>query len=282
MSSRFLHVFAVALLLVLAGCTGGGGGDGGAAPATDTEPAADAGGDVDGGSEGTDASGDGGAADDSLSLTDPEVALESAGSFTSTWRYSGVDDDGVEAAITYTYRADLKAERAYVSTTTEQGDETAASGFEQFTTDGVTYSRFGSDENVFYQAQPQESLDVLSESLARTAIYGTDVESLAKQGTETYDGVRVTRYELTRTDAALWAGAATAGTDPGDLAEFDVDYVVLVDGDGLVRYESWAFTGTTNDGETVNGKWEYSLTAVGSTSVADPDWLDDAKAQTGS
>jgi hypothetical protein len=276
-----LPVVAVALLLVLAGCTGGGGGDGGAAPATDTEAPADPGsGGGSGGSSGADDD-DRGADEGALSLTDPEVALEEAGSFTSTWRYSGMDVDGVEGAVSYTYRADLDAERAYVSVTSEQDGETVEGGFATFTTDGVVYTRFGGGDESFYQARPQESQDLVAESLARTAIYGTDIEGLANRGAETYEGVRVTRYELTQTDSSLWATAATAGTDPGDLDEFEVDYVVLVDGDGLVRYESWSFTGTTNDGQDVNGMWEYSLTAVGSTTVEDPDWLDDAKAQTG-
>ena len=272
-----LPIVAVALLLVLAGCTGGGGGGGGDGGAvTDTATPADPG---DAGA--ADAGSDTGATTGSLELADPETALQSAGSFTSTWQFSGVDEEGVESVLTYTYRADLDAQRAHVTWGVEETGEASSGTFETFTADGTAYTRIGSDDSVFYQAQPQEEFDVLSQSLAQTAIYGTDVEGLEKVGTETFDGVRVTRYELTRTDAELWAGLGTTGTDPDDLAEIEVDYVVLVDGDGLSRYESWAFAGTTNDGERIEGKWAYELTAVGSTSVPDPDWLDDAKEQTG-
>lgn len=289
MFARTVPTLLVAFLLILAGCSGSPGGPVATDTATPDAPASDgssgsngddASGSNDGDGGSNDGDGDGGDADESLSLTDPEAALRSAGSFTATWRYSGTDATGVEGAVSYTYRADLDAERAYVSVTTDQDGETTT-GFETFTADGVTYTQFGSDDEVFYQAQPQEDLDVLSASLARTAVYGSDTDGLEKVGTETYDGVRVDRYQLSAADSAMWAGLGTTGTEPGDLAEFEVDYVVLVDADGLARYESWTFTGTTNDGQAVNGAWEYTLSDVGSTTVDDPGWLDDAKAQTG-
>lgn len=276
MFARKLPIVAVALLLVLAGCTGGGGG--GAAPATDTDAPTDAPSDAGVDSEtGGDTSGERG----SLDLTEPEVALRDAGSFTATWRFSGVDEDGVEGAVAYTYRADLDGERAHVSWTAEEGGESTTGVFETFTADGTTFTRITSDDSAFYQAQPQEEFDVLAQSLGRTTIYDTDVDGLTRVGTETFDGVRVTRYELSEADAMLWAGLGTTGTEPDDLAEFEVDYTVLVDGDGLARYESWSFTGTTNDGVTTSGSWAYELTDVGTTAVPDPDWLADAKAQTG-
>ena len=53
---------------------------------------------------------------------------------------------------------------------------------------------------------------------------------------------------------------------------------MLVDADGLPRYESWSFEGETDDGETITGEWEYTLTKVGSTTVDDPEWLAAAQA----
>ncbi|WP_255198716.1 DUF7537 family lipoprotein [Halorarius litoreus] len=270
MFARTLPALAVALLLVLAGCSGAGG-PGAADTATPVAPT---------GNDGA-TTGAAGGGDAALDLTDPESTLRSAESFTAAWRYSGTDADGVESTVAYTYRADLEASRAHIVVTSEQAGEPAGGSFERFIADGIAYTQVGSGDAVFYQAEPQADFDVLSESLARTTVYDTDTDSLEKVGTETYNGVRVDRYELSANASTIWTGMATVGSQPSDFDEFDVDYVVLVDADGLARYESWTFDGTTNDGQRVNGAWEYSLSGVGSTTVEAPDWLDDARAQTG-
>jgi hypothetical protein len=103
---------------------------------------------------------------------------------------------------------------------------------------------------------------------------------MSTRGSEQFDGVTVTRYELTEANSqVIQAGSRTDGS--AGVAEItDFHYVVLVDENGLSRYESWSYTGRTGEGETVSGEWEYSLTKVGGTTVADPDWLADARAAT--
>jgi len=101
----------------------------------------------------------------------------------------------------------------------------------------------------------------------------------SNHGTETFDGVRVTRYELTEASSQLiQADSAVSGGSTGVTDISDRHSVVLVDDDGVSRHESWSFTGRTAEGQQVSGEWEYSLTGVGSTVVDDPDWLAEAKA----
>lgn len=87
-------------------------------------------------------------------------------------------------------------------------------------------------------------------------------------GTETYDGVDVTRYE--RTDQPDWISPQTTNTEFTWTA---FTYVVLVDADGLVRYESWSGEGVDEAGAETTMTFTYSLTDVGSTVIEDPNWL---------
>jgi hypothetical protein len=103
------------------------------------------------------------------------------------------------------------------------------------------------------------------------------MEEARRVGTERFDGVTVDRYEYT--DRTLWRqyGATTFGTEENvTVTEFTV--FVLVDEEGLARSTGWTLVGETDAGETVTGDWRFDLTGVGSTTVADPDWLDEARA----
>jgi len=262
MKSNRVRLILVVLLVVLAGCAGGG----------DVAPGAE-GGDAAGGSDGGDDSAE------AFELGDPERILRDAGSFTVTWSYTGVDASGVESELTQEFLADLDAERSYTRTLTVTDGQAAAGGVEQFVADGVTYSRFGSGEDAFVTSQ-EGSTEVLGTAIAlsQARAYGAD-EGLEFAGSETFDGVTVDRYELSATDEALIrAGSIAAQDEPGTLEVTDFEYVVLIDEDGLPRYESWTFSGRMDDGSELRGSWEFSLTDVGSTTVDDPDWLDEVSA----
>jgi hypothetical protein len=283
---RFL-VLTIALLMVTAGCLGGGGeSDASVDSDTDTDSDADAG--SSGGAAGGSGSGDadsgvgasGGSDGGELELTDTEAALRDAGSFTVVWTYSGVDRSGSEIEVTHEYYADLAAERSLTVTSSMRDGESDAGTMQQFFADGTTRVRSGTEESPTYFSFEQESADVVATALAlsQARAYGAD-DNLQFEGRETFDGVAVERYELSEADSQLiQAGsAASVGTaNPGDVVITDFRYVVLVDDDGLSRFESWSFSGETSDGQVVTGKWEYSLTNVGSTTVEDPDWLSEA------
>jgi hypothetical protein len=252
---RILLVVAVALFVALAGC----GGDGGS-----TTPAGDA---------GPVAGGDG----DAALVGDLESALREAGSFTAELTYSGTLPDGETSELRYAYYADLDGGRILIVTDTGEG-----TAFEQFTTQDGTYARFGSGDSAFYQAVARDR-DVVAEAAGFGLVYDRGIGSgLQSAGTETYEGVSVTRYELTEVDRSLvnagFAAAGAQGTEAVTVEDFE--YVVLIDRDGLARLESWTYTGTQN-GQSVSYSWEYTLSAVGETAVEDPEWLDEAVAAAG-
>ena len=253
-------VLLVVVLVVLAGCAGGG------ASAADEQS---------GGAGDESAAVASEASANGVELGDPEQRLRDTGSFTVTWSYAGVGATGVETEVTREFYADLDGERSY--TATSSGDGGAV---EQFVADGVTYTRTGDGDTATYTAY-EGSADVTATAVAlsQARAYGAN-DGLEFAGTETFDGVAVDRYELSAANEALvLAGSAAAAESADEVEVTSFEYVVLVDEDGLSRHESWRFTGRTGDGAEVRGSWEYSLTAVGSTAVDDPDWLGDAKAQ---
>jgi len=259
-SNRVLTLQLVVAMLT-AGCLGGGA-DGGASASS---PAGDA--ESDG--SGTDA--------DGPELTDAEAVLHDAGSFTVSWRYVGVDASSARTEVRHDYYADLRAERSLSVTSSRRNGQSDGGASEQFVADGTTYIRTGSATAPTYGSYPGTA-DVVDTAvgLSQARAYN---DEMANHGTETFDGVRVTRYELTEASSQLiQAGSAASGGSTGVTEITDFHYVVLVDDDGVSRHESWSFTGRTAEDQQVSGEWEYSLTGVGSTVVADPDWLAEAKA----
>lgn len=250
-------------MTVLAGCAGGIGGAPGEDDGSGDGGAGDAGGPDDG-----DAGADRG-------FAEREAALRAAGSYTSTWNYTtqGLDDelDG----LTVTHRTDIATNRTHVSYGGMDGE-----GYEQFRDGAALYSRYGSADDPYY-AVNENGGTLLSDSLTYGGIYADgDLDGLERVGTETFDGVSVTRYEADG-QSLWWAGSAVVGGgQPEDVTDVAVRYTLLVDGDGLVRSEAWTYTGTTNDGREVHFGWAYHITDVGRTVVDDPAWLADAKAST--
>jgi hypothetical protein len=270
MYSNRTPILLVAVLVVLAGCAGGAGPDTDEpSSGTGDESAAGAG---EGSSGGT---GDESADADEVELSDPERHLRDAGSFTVTWSYDGVGANGVETAVSREFHADLNAGRS--RTVTSSGESGAV---EQFVAEGVTYTRTGAGDAATYAAYDGATdVTATAVALSQARAYSAN-DGLEFVGSETFDGVAVDRYELSAANEALiLAGSAAAAESADEIEVTSFEYVVLVDEDGLSRHESWRFTGQTADGDEVRGSWEYSLTALGSTTVDDPDWLADAQAQ---
>lgn len=260
----------VALLVVVAGCTG--------AP---TE--SPAGGSADGGAPTTDESGDAGGPGDASDAGDfaagvPEERLREAGSFTSTWTLTVVNSTGDVSMLTNTFAVDVEANRTS-ETFSISGDDAGVS-YERFVADGTSYTRLGDGTEVFYQVLPSDE-DQIEYALARGASFAYEgIEDATFVGTETFDGVEVDRYEYT--DPMLWRqyGATTLGSDE-NVTITDFTLVVLVDEDGLARSSGWKLQGETEDGEQVSAEWRFELTDVGTTTVPDPAWIGDARAQAG-
>lgn len=253
MKGRVLPTVLVVLIVLLAGCAGGGNGD--VASGETPEDSSNNGGDV-------------------TLVENRTAALMDAGSYTSTWEMA-FDSDGERAgATTYTHAVDYENERSNFGMRMG-GEEEVTTDHETFYADGTLYTRYGSGEDATYQVAtgefaPGNTLFSVESSFAS----GADLEAFEAAGSETYDGVTVTRYE--RTDDPSWV--TNQATD-GEFTWTSFDYVVLVDEDGLVRYESWGGDGVDADGVEQTMTFSYSLTGVGSTTVEDPDWLTTAQEQ---
>jgi hypothetical protein len=260
MRTRILTI-ALAFLLVLAGCTGtdvpdvapGGNGSGVGGNATDP-------GDFD---------------SDEFDAAAPESLLRDAGSFTSTWTFALTDADGETTTSVNRYAIDIAANRTSESFDVTGGERVT---YERFVADGVSYGRFGEGDDVLYQVFPFQG-DPMTLGLARGAAFGgEDLSDAEAVGTETFDGVTVTRYEYR--DPLLWQqfGATDfGGSENVTITEFTL--VSLVDEDGLARSTGWTVVGETEAGEEVRAEWRFELTGVGSTTVPDPAWLAEAEAQ---
>lgn len=251
MKRRFgLTIFVVALVL-LAGCVGGTGS---------TDPADEP-------DDGTDGE---------VMIVDNRTAtVLDAGGYTSVWEMEFTSErDGV-SITRYTHAVDYVNERYSFGMLMTNRDE-VTNDYESFYADGTSYVRYGDGEEATYQTAPGEfTPENTLFSVESSITSGSDLSEFSVVGTETYDGVTVTRYE--RSDQPAWIAAQ--GTDD-EFTWTAFDYAVLVDEDGLVRYDSWTGEGVDGEGVEQTMTFSYSLTDVGSTVVEDPDWLTAADEQT--
>ena len=249
----------VVLTVLLAGCSGGGVTDG----TSSTDGTA------------TDGSATGTGSD--LSLNEADERLRTAGSFTTQWSYTVQQADGTTTQFNNTYEVDLDANRSREVYSTSGPD--AQTDYEIFVSEGTSYTRYGSGDDAFYQSGDAPS-SVFDSATGRAAGFYNNLEDDATfEGTETYDGVTVSRYDYTDTDAwGTYNQAITGATFDTDeeVTVTDFSITVLVDDDGIARLTTWTFVGETASGDQVSIEWSYSITDIGSTTVEDPDWLDEA------
>ena len=259
---RLVPVVLLGLLVVLAGCTAVGSDDGDAGA---TSPASD-------GPSDSESGGDG----DVNLVENRTAALRTAGGYTSVWKMVSSREGEVVGGMTYTHAVDYENERSSFSMqVTSEGE--ASNDHETFHADGVSYVRYGTGEDATYQVN--EAPFAPDDTLFAVQSYVTDADDLSAfvaTGTETYDGVAVTRYE--RTDRPTWVNAQSPD-EAFTWTEFT--YSVLVDEDGLVRSEGWSGEGVDADGVGQSMEFSYSLTDVGSTTVEEPDWAATARGQSG-
>jgi len=251
MQRRFFVLVIVGLLVVLAGCVGGSGTSN-----TGGEPDNSATGDV-------------------TLVENRTAALLDAGGYTSTWEMKYTNEDEGTGSTTYTHAVDYENQRSsFEMQVTDQDEVTNA--FTNFYVDGVSYVRYGEGDEATYSAS--ESLFTPENTMfpvESTITSASDLTEFSAVGTETYDGITVTRYE--RTDQPDWIAPQATGTE---FTWTEFTYVVLVDTDGLVRYENWSGEGVDEAGTETTMTFSYSLTGVGSTVIEDPNWLTIADAQT--
>lgn len=107
---------------------------------------------------------------------------------------------------------------------------------------------------------------------------GSGLSEWTPQGTETYDGVTVQRYTYDGDD--YWT-ELDGELDDGTFSVQSASYELLVDDDGIPRYQSYRVEAVDETGVEGWYEWEYTVTDVGTTTVADPPWLDAALAAGG-
>lgn len=272
MTTRWILLVFVALLVVIAGCSGADVEAGDTSGSDDPTTAGTGSGYGPG--EETDSADDeaGGDAVDAVIPGDPAAILDRAGSFTGSWSYEFLEDEAMTTAYEYSVAVDLVANHSFE--TSRFSDQAEDVVFERYNAAGQSYMRYGSGEESVFMSMPQEG-DPVGEALS-DAFVG-DVEDYTRVGTETFDGVSVTRYEYA--DPLLWRSYGLGTVDEDEMSVTDFVLVVLVDEDGLARSTSWSLEGVTTDGERIVGEWRYQVTEVGTTVVDEPDWLETAKTQ---
>lgn len=299
MQRNVLSVGLLVVLLITAGCMGVGSNDEGS-PAADTTPtptsvADDSTTGSDTGDDPTTTADSAGSDEptatatsrdsetdgtpsgaDNWGATDSEAALRAASSFTSswTWQLSNPETGGVDS-VSASSAVDLANERAHHTMTISGGDGII---METFHTDGAIYTRMassdGSDEPFYMVSEQAFDADEVLDY--RGFIYDTTaLDDWAFEGTERYDGVSVRRYSYQGSDP--WLG--TTHVDSEFTAK-SWTFTMLVDRDGIVRYQTYRVDGVDGENNAMWVEWEYTVTGVDSTTVADPGWLNDAKAHT--
>lgn len=271
MDRRTLLTIAAAGAANLAGCVGSDGDQPGDEPGATNEPDDGTGDDGSGDGTGDDGTGDDGSDGDDWVDSEPDEALRQAGNFTSTWTWEVSDPQpGGAEKMVYTSLVNLDDERAYTKLDFSGDNETT---MEIYQTSDKRYNR-ATDQDGENPTTWVEEREFDPKEFLFTYGYSYDtseLETWSDEGTETYDGVTVRRY-VYEDDQPYVAGQG--GHDMTEVTK--VTFVMLVDENGIPRYQSHRVEGTDDEGNDVWYEWDYSITDVGSTTVEEPDWIDEA------
>ena len=254
---RLLTVALVGLFVASAGCAqipGMGGGDGGDGGSSDIAAYTESGDELDG---------------ETVS-SDHAAALEETDSFTYEVTFEAADGES-SLSIDAHVEADTESDEAYsVQESNFLGNQTAY----KYTSGNATYEktvREGDEENAQYTTSEDGAVEPVNTTPSFQASLVDGLE-WSQEGTEELNGVGVTRYEST--GVANVTALVGAGTDAGNVT--NVSATMLVDADGVVRRYDLTYTVVEADSETTV-TYEVETTDVGSTSVEEPDWLDEAR-----
>lgn len=248
---RQLAALLVVALVAVAGCAGGSGpGTDGADGDPIYEPPLDA-----------------------VAISDGHVdALTDAGSYTiesnatqeSPARNQTTETSGV-------VRGDMASGAVFSKTETSQRTvELYASG------DGTSYQRFAAGDQTQYRNASGQAGNA-TQYARNTVSSFVNLFDFTYAGTEDVDGVTVHVYEV--------EGAASVNTSSPAFAQLNQSNIdeasatMHVDEDGVVRLAGYEVTVTVQD-RTQSIETTQRFTALGSTEVAEPDWLSDAQSST--
>ena len=190
---------------------------------------------------------------------------------------------GIEERRIVDRAAGLAADDQTTTLTDANGTTTVATSRLTYLGNATTYERLsGTEYATVYSStdgdgtstRPINASDVGSSVVGAAA----NVDWTAA-GTETVDGVAVTRYEATGPESVRQFRDETSfGESALNRVETTerANATLLVGEDGVVRRFSVTVAGTT-DGESLTVSLDVRFSNVGSASVETPSWLDDAK-----
>jgi hypothetical protein len=262
---RVILVVAVAALAVLAGCTGGNG-PGTATPANNSTATPADGQSIEPVAE----------LDASYLNNNTEAAVEDGGSYTSEtayYLYLNTTRGESESWANSTQRVDFESgQGAREAAQTFLGDQPTTTTQSVYTANGTTYQRLNNSLGVSYDLQTGDGGTVRPVNL--TSFQGnytflTSSFAYEANGTETVDGTTTVRYSSTNlTDDSYFVSSE-------DATVSDASSTLYVD-DGVVRRASISYNVTATTGSSATDL-TISLTDIGSTTVQEPDWVDDAR-----
>ena len=189
-------------------------------------------------------------------------AIQAAGSYTleANVSLSGEDSSLVQDARG---RIDLDNDKQYVvQFASIFGNQTTY----RYTANGTTYERVVPEDGET-QYRTNEDGTITEPSVNTDNI---DAFEWEQQGTETHEGVGVTRYEATGV-----ANYTALPTSPEEGNVTDVSATLLVSEDGVMHEYVVEYTQENGD-SSQSVSLRYAATDVGSTTVEEPDWTDEA------
>lgn len=211
-------------------------------------------------------------------------ALRSAGSFTIETQFEYTNETGVVLGLNTKTQLNLQNDRGYengtftlqplgtfVSSTYTAGDTTYERsvffGQTQYSKGTAPYGPMSSVTPVNFSSAVGDIDDNLTSSGVR----------FTETGTSTVRGVSVTEYTASGDDL----GDLFQGSAPADNATVTGGEMVLyVDSSGIFRQYNVTVNYRTEDGEQAELTFSQVVYAVGSTTVPEPGWLEEAKQQT--
>lgn len=263
---KAILVVAVAALAILAGCTGGNG-PGTATPANNSTATPADGQSIEPVAE----------LNASYLNNNTEAAVEDGGSYTSEtayYLYVNTTRGESESWTNSTQRVDFESDQgAREATQAFLGDQPTTTTQNVYTANGTTYQRLNSSLGMSYDVQTGDGGTVRPVNLTsfqQNYTFLTSSFAYEANGTETVDGTTTVRYSSTNlTDDSYFVSSE-------DATVSDASSTLYVDDDGVVRRASISYNVTATTGSSATDL-TISLTDIGSTTVEEPDWIDDAR-----
>ncbi|MFC5972377.1 hypothetical protein ACFPYI_13635 [Halomarina salina] len=250
------------LLTVLAGCSSvpglGGGGD--------------------------DTYGEGESLNTSALAADHASNLREAGSFTVVLTQNSSTGEGATTDQRQRVAVDLDANRTLLTGSADQrsGNRSVSNEQTVYGTDEATFVRIGQGEDARYQYIDASGGGPMTPSLGGEQFVPLNAtSSLAtatdwtRNGTTTQDGETLTRFVATGNETLADSVFASSGVT---VTRYDA--TLLVTNDGTVRQSSFTL-GVESGGQSATQRVDVRITDVGNTTVEEPDWLDEAREQSG-